>query len=46
MFPEEMFFNANIGNSHESETVYPNIPLLISEDDVMVIDMPGNCQIM
>ena len=40
-----MFFNANIGNSYESETVYPNIPPLMSEDDVMVIDMPGKVEI-
>ena len=33
--------NAYIGSGYESTTVYPNIPPFESEDNVMVIDMPG-----
>ncbi len=42
MKPEAKIFDALIGNSYESTTVYPNIPTELGEDKVLIIDMPGN----
>ena len=42
MKPEAKIFDAQIGNNYDSTTVYPNIPTELGEDDVLIIDMPGN----
>jgi hypothetical protein len=41
MKPEAKIFDALIGNTYESATVYPNIPTEVGEDKVLIIDMPG-----
>lgn len=41
MKPEAKIFDALIGNTYESATVYPNIPTELGEDKVLIIDMPG-----
>lgn len=40
MKPELLYFNAKIGNSYDSTTVYPNIPPQ-TDDGCLVIDLPG-----
>jgi len=41
-----LFFNAEIGSNYDSMTVYPNIPTEVGEDNVLIIDMPGNYELM